>query len=257
MASIVLIPILVYIGLLIFAYFFADRMIFQPQSSFYKDDPDILKLTTPNGEKISAKYYPNPDSDFTILFSHGNAEDIGTADPFIKELQSNGFAALSYDYRGYGTSGGKATETEAYEDIDSAYRYLTQKLNIPAKNIIVHGRSLGAAVALDLASREQIGGLIVESAFTSAFRVITKIRIAPFDKFDNTKKIEKVGCPVLFIHGRMDRLIPFWHGEQLFSLAHEPKFSLWIDNAGHNNLFDSDRKEYLRAIKEFSYKLAK
>jgi fermentation-respiration switch protein FrsA (DUF1100 family) len=231
-------------------------MIFQPQPSFYKDGPDILKLATPSGEKISAKFHPNPEAKYTILFSHGNAEDIGSVDPFAAELQSAGYAVLTYDYRGYGTSEGLASEANTYQDIETAFKYLTADLKIPRENIILHGRSLGAAVAIDLASKEKVGGLIVESGFVSAFRVLTKFRLMPFDRFDNLIKIKNVRCPVLLIHGRKDTLIPLWHGERLFAVANDPKFSFWADQAGHNNLFITDKAGYLRAIKDFESKLA-
>ena len=117
-------------------------------------------------------------------------------------MRALGFSVFAYDYHGYGTSGGKATEQNAYEDIDAAYNYLTQVLKVPPDRIIAHGRSLGGAVAIDLASRKPLGGLVVESSFVSAFRVVTGYRIFPFDKFRNADKIRQVRCPVLIIHGR-------------------------------------------------------
>jgi abhydrolase domain-containing protein 17 len=257
MTSLLLIPLFVYLGLLIFAYFFADKLIFQPQFSSYKDNSEIIKLTTSNGEKISAKFYPNPNATHTILFCHGNAEDLNTAGSMLKEFQKNGFAVLTFDYRGYGTSEGFPTEENVYRDADAAYEYLTNELKIPPEKIIVHGRSLGGAVAIDLASRQKVGGLIVESSFVSAFRVLTSYQITPFDKFKNLDKIKQVKCPVLFIHGRKDQIIPFWHGEKLFAEANEPKFSFWIDEAGHNNIYQTGGKAYLQRIRDFADNLPK
>ena len=166
-----------------------------------------------------------------------------------------GFSIFAYDYHGYGTSGGKATEQNAYEDIDAAYNHLTQVLRVPSDRIIAHGRSLGGAVAIDLASRKPLGGLVVESSFVSAFRVVTGYRIFPFDKFRNADKIKAVRCPVLVIHGRQDEVIPFWHGERLFELANEPKMNFWADGAGHNNLKPVAGPEYVRALKAFTESL--
>ena len=257
MTSLLLIPLFVYLGLLIFAYFFADKLIFQPQFSTYKDDSEIIKLTSSNGEKISAKFYPNPNASHTILLCHGNAEDLNIADSMLKEFQKNGFAVLAFDYRGYGTSEGNPTEENVYRDVDAAYGYLTNKLKISPEKIIVHGRSLGGAVAIDLASRKQVGGLIAESTFVSAFRVLTNYRITPFDKFKNLAKIKNINCPVLFIHGRKDQIIPFWHGEKLFAEAVEPKVSFWIDEAGHNNIYQTGGKTYLQRIRDFADNLPK
>lgn len=235
--SFLIISALLYVFIMVFALSFADKLIFQPQNSFYTDNNSIIKIEVENGEKISAKYFQNPNAEFTILFSHGNAEDIGISTPFFEELKNAGFSVFAYDYRGYGTSDGTPSEENSYKDAKAAYDYLTQKLKISPEKIIIHGRSLGGAVSIDLATRKKCGGLIVESSFVSAFRVMTKYKLLPFDKFENITKIKNVRCPVLFIHGKRDLIIPFWHGEILFDAANEPKFSLWIDEANHNNLF--------------------
>ncbi|HEX8737525.1 MAG TPA: alpha/beta hydrolase [Pyrinomonadaceae bacterium] len=257
MWSVLLFPFLLYLGLAVYAHFFSERLIFQPQPSTYRDDASIIKLTTSDGTKISAKFYENPKATHTILFSHGNAEDIGICDSLMREFQKNGFAVLSYDYHGYGTSGGTATEEIVYRDINAALNYLTDTRGIPQKKIIVYGRSLGGAAAIDLASHQDVGGLIVESSFVSAFRVLTKIPVFPFDKFQNLKKIKNVKCPTLFIHGRKDRLIDFRHAEKLFAEANEPKFSYWIDEADHNNVASVGAEDYLRKIRDFADNLPK
>ena len=97
------------------------------------------------------------------------------------------------------------------------------------------GRSIGSAVATHLAAQHQIAGLILESPPTSAFRVITHIPISPIDKFNNIRNIKKVNCPILIIHGTDDNIVPIWHGRKLFENANEPKFSLWVQHAGHND----------------------
>jgi fermentation-respiration switch protein FrsA (DUF1100 family) len=108
-----------------------------------------------------------------------------------------------------------------------------------------------------LASREKTGALVVESSFVSAFRVLTKFQITLFDKFQSINKIKNVHCPILFIHGRKDRIIPFWHSEKLFAEANQPKLSYWIDEADHNNLFEVGGETYLKAIRDFADNLPK
>lgn len=255
MSSLILIPLFVYLGLAAAAYFLADKLIFQPQPAFYDEKDSSLKLAVPGGEKISARFYKNESAEYTILFSHGNAEDIFGSNPFFEELRRAGFNALAYDYRGYGTSEGRASERNSYEDAETAYNYLTGELKIAPEKIIIHGRSLGAAVAIDLAARKKCGGLVVESAFVSAFRVLTRYPIFPFDKFQNLDKIKQIKCPALFIHGKKDEIIPFRHGEMLFAAANEPKSALWLDEARHNNVFSSGRQVYLQALKDFAGKL--
>lgn len=246
-----------YFGILLYGMMFAERMIFLPPVTGYRDTSSTLKLKSRDGIEISAVYLANPQATHTILFSHGNAEDLGTLTPELEAMRALGFSIFAYDYHGYGTSGGKPTEQNAYEDIDAAYNYLTQVLKVPPDRIIAHGRSLGGAVAIDLAARKPLGGLIVESSFVSAFRVVTGYRIFPFDKFRNADKIKQVRCPVLIIHGRQDEVIPFWHGERLFGIANDPKTNLWVDGAGHNNLKFVADAEYVRALKAFSYSLAR
>ena len=249
--SMILIPICVLLGLLIVAIFFADRAIFRPQTSSYKDTADVIKLKTEDSEPISAKFYENEQATYTILFSHGNAEDIGMIEPLARRLRDLGVNVLTYDYQGYGTSSGSPSEENAYEAIDAAYDYLLTEKRTDPKRIILHGRSLGGGVAVDLASRKPVAGLILESTFTSAFRVVTRYPLFPFDKFENIKKIENVTSPVLVIHGTNDRTIPAYHGRLLFETANEPKQALWVEGAGHDNVIYSAEKLYLDTLRSF------
>jgi len=244
--------IIIYVIFCLYVFFFADGKIFLPQPSTYQDTKEILKLTTPDRLQLSAVYLPNPASTHTILYVHGNAEDLGDIQPVLQKLQNIGFSVFAYDYRGYGTSQGTPTERNAYRDIETAYNYLTQRLRVPSQRIIAYGRSVGAGSAVDLASRKPLAGLIMESAFTTAFRVIVPIPILPFDKFRNIDKIKKVKCPVLVMHGKADDTIPFQHGQQLFAAAKEPKLSLWLDEAGHNDVMWVAGEQYAKTLREFA-----
>lgn len=255
--SLILIPIAVYIGLFIIGLFFADFVLFRPPHGTYRDTPEILKLTTPNGEKISAKFYEYPGAAYTILFSNGNGEDLGTVAPFATELKAAGFNVLTYDYRGYGTSEGSATEENTYQDVETAFNYLVQVRGIPQLKIILHGRSLGGGPTVDLAVRHRVAGVILESTFTSAFSVPLNFRFLPFDKYPNLEKMKNISSPVLVIHGRRDRTISFSHGERLFAAVPGDKYAFWVEDAGHNNLFCSARETYLESIRVFAEKLTK
>jgi abhydrolase domain-containing protein 17 len=244
--------VFIYACLGLYAYFFSDRMIFLPQPSSYQDTNQIRKLTTRDGVEISAVYLPNPQAKFTILYSHGNAEDLGHILPTLEELRNLGFAVFSYDYRGYGTSQGNPTEKTTYKDIDAAYNYLTQNLGVLPEKIILYGRSVGGGPSVDLASRKPIGGLILENTFVSTFRVATRVTLFPFDKFNNIAKIKNVRSPVLIMHGKADEIIPFWHGEKLFATANEPKRFLAIEGAGHNDFKLVAGEEYEQALAEFT-----
>lgn len=242
----------IYISLGVFAYFFADRLIFQPQPSSYQQTPDLLKLRTADDVNIAAVHLPNPVATYTILYSHGNGEDLGDVRPALEEIRNIGFAVFAYDYRGYGTSEGTPSEQGAYKDIDAAYAYLTQQLKIPPDRIILYGRSVGSGPSVDLATRQPSAGLILESPFTSTFVVMTRIPLYPFDRFPNLSKISSVRVPVLILHGTNDRTIPLSHGKRLFQAANEPKRSLWVEGADHNDVMLIAGAQYPKALREFT-----
>jgi alpha-beta hydrolase superfamily lysophospholipase len=252
MRSIILVAALVYLCIFLYAYFFAEKIIFQPPPSSYRDGPEIIKLDTGNGEKISAIHLFNQGARHTILYSHGNAEDLGHVLPFVEDFRRIGFSVLAYDYRGYGTSEGAASEKNAYRDADAAYEYLTRKLGVPSERIIAMGRSLGGAVAVDLAHRQKLGGLIIESSLVTAYRVMTHIPLVPFDQFTSISKIGEIHCPVLVMHGTKDEVIPFWHGEKLFQRANQPRLSLWVEGAGHSNLAEVGGSRYEKVMRDFA-----
>lgn len=244
-----------YLVLVFVALFLSDRMIFQPQLSSYQDTPDFFKLTTTDGTRITATYLANPGARYTLLFSHGNAEDIGDNLSFFMTLRSAGFAVFAYDYHGYGTSGGTPSEKAIYQDVDAAYEYLTNTLRVPPEGIISFGRSVGNGASIDLAARRPVGGLIVQSGFTTAFRVLTKVPLVPFDKFRNVDKIKNVRCPVLVMHGEADEVIPFAQGRKLYENANDPKMHLWVPGAHHNDFESIAGTRYFAALKEFALSL--
>ena len=250
------IAVMLYLGLAIYAYFFSEHQIFLPQPASYQDTPDIIKLTSANGAKISARYLPNPKARFTLLVSHGNAEDLGDGHDWLLELNHAGFSVMAFDYQGYGTSEGKPSEKGAYEDEQAAYNYLRDKLDTPPDRIIIFGRSGGTGPAVHLAAEKPAAALILQSPFLSAFRVLTHIPILPFDRFPNARDIRKVRCPVLIMHGTKDEVIPFWHGKKLFALAHEPKSFAAFPGAGHNDLEDVAGVTYGKTIREFASSVA-
>lgn len=248
----VFLPILgLYLVLFCVGLFVSDSLIFRPHNASYHDDQTILKLTTADGIKISARYLPNPPATYTILYSHGNGEDLGDDRGLLQGLHDLGFSVLSYDYHGYGTSDGSPSEAIAYKDIDAAYAYLTTTLKIPTNRIIVFGRSLGGGPSVDLASRRPVGGLVVESSFMTAFRARTQVALLPFDKFRSIEKIGRVRCPVLVMHGTSDYVIPFHHGVELYTAVRSPKCHLWVEGAGHNNLRRIAGNRYPKAIRAF------
>jgi fermentation-respiration switch protein FrsA (DUF1100 family) len=247
--------VVVYVALAVYAFFIADRIIFQPQRSSYSDTPQILKIASTGGTKISALYLPNPSARYTLLVSHGNAEDLGRIREWLDGLRDAGFSVFAYDYQGYGTSQGKPSESAAYDDETAAYEFLAVRLATPPDRIIIFGRSVGAGPAVQLAMRRPAAALVLQSPFLSAFRVLTRIPLLPFDRFPNYKRIAHVHSPVLIMHGTRDRVIGFWHGEKLFQLAREPKQFVAVQGAGHNDFNPSVDQVYNRALADFAASL--
>lgn len=235
----------------------ADSILFQPPRT--AKQPLLNEITIPlaNQQKISAVYLPNPRARYTILFSHGNAEDLASLMPFLQLLKQQGFAVLAYDYPGYGNSTGKPTEANTYEAINAAYHYLTTKLSLPPENIIIYGRSLGTGPSTELASKQRCAGLILESPFVSAYRVYTYWPIYPFDQYQNLYKIPQVMSPILLIHGTHDSVIPVWHGRKIFAAAKSPKQAYWVENASHNDVLRVANEKYWHTINQFVASLSK
>lgn len=239
----------IYGSLALFAHFGSDRLIFQPHSAGYTLGPGLVTIDA-SGTPIAARFLETPGARYTILVSHGNAEDLGDLTGLLSRLQAIGVNVLAYDYEGYGASAGSPSEERVYADVDAAYTYLTTARGVPPGRIIAYGRSLGGGAAVDLASKRAIGGLILESTFMSAFRVMTRVPLFPGDKFQNLAKMPRVRCPVLVMAGRRDALISIHHGEALFAAAPGPKLSLWVDGAEHANVPYVAGPDYEAAIRE-------
>jgi abhydrolase domain-containing protein 17 len=251
------IPIVAYITIGIYGYFFSDRQIFIPQyaTNAPLPTPPIVLPVTPT-ENITLVHYPKPQAQYTILYSHGNGETLGDVYPYLQQLKNLGFNVVAYDYRGYGASSpGAPAETKTYADITAAYRYTRETLKVPADHLIVFGRSVGSGPSTYLASTQPIGGLILESAFTSVFRVVIPFPLLPFDKFPNRDRLAKITVPVLIIHGDRDEVIPFQHGQTLYQTAPGPKQFLAVPNAGHNDVSIIGGTSYTNAIRSFTDRL--
>jgi fermentation-respiration switch protein FrsA (DUF1100 family) len=161
------------------------------------------------------------------------------------------------DYVGYGMSGGRPSEQGTQVTADAVYNYLVSTRKVEPGRIIAAGWSLGGAVAIDLASRRDLGGLVVFSTFTSGADMAR--RVLPFapvslllrHRFDSARKIAKIRCPILIGHGRLDPIIPFAMGEKLAATAGGPVTTLWIDQAEHNDFFAVGGREVDLALAKF------
>ncbi len=240
-----------YLLLNIYAHFVADRLLFAPRSPSYCHLPNEVKIMSGGGERINAVFLEHPHPKCTLLFSHGNAEDLGNVVPFMEQFRERGYSVLMYDYRGYGSSEGRASTVHAKQDVEAAYHWLVEEKKIAPDTIVSQGRSLGGGVAVWLAARHKVGGVITEISFASAFRVKTRWKLTPLDRFDSLKSIRRVGCPVLVVHGTDDPVIPFWHGKKVFDAALEPKRHFWIKDGRHNDYVYIEEQAYFDTVDRF------
>jgi pimeloyl-ACP methyl ester carboxylesterase len=236
LVKLLLVSGIAYVALIIFAAVISDNLIFPKFSASYEDNPDTLKLKTDKGAEITTMYLEAPGSEQLLLYSHGNGEDIGMILNFLQDFQKRGVSVLVYDYPGYGTSTHNPTEHGVYAAADAVYKFATQKLNFAPEQIVLYGYSLGSGPSCWLAERYPVNRLILDGAFTSTFRVISRIKLLPIDKFDNFSRFKNIDCSILLIHGTEDQIIPFWHAKKNWKGLHGEKQKLWVQGAGHLNI---------------------
>lgn len=193
----------------------------------------------------------------TLLFCHGNAGNITHRTANIAYLVQLGINVFIFDYRGYGKSEGKPDEQGLYADALAAYEYLLSRGDVDKEKIVFFGRSLGGAVAVDLATKRPCEKLIVESTFTSVKDMSKSIfgalpvHYLVKTQFDSLSKIGTIQVPLLFIHGNRDTIVPFELGKRLFAAANEPKTFYEIQGADHNDTYEVGGKEYFERLSRF------
>lgn len=227
-------------------YWVTKKLLFHPPfHSQYDFEHEVLDL---NG--TAAIYLDNPEATYTILYSHANAEDLNSIALFIAPWFKD-YNFCAYDYPGYGGCQGQPNEQGVYRSMDNVYRYLVEEKKIPPEKIILYGRSLGSGPTIDCALKHPIGGVILEGAFTSVFSVVTKWPLLGFDLFKNTRKIHRVKSPLLVIHGKEDRIVPFNHGKTLWQKATSKKKLLPLTGCGHNDILFVAPSTWQRAVTDF------
>jgi alpha-beta hydrolase superfamily lysophospholipase len=248
-----LIGLFIYLVLSFYAWLFADRILFPaPKEPGYRMDESVFFVECQDGVKIACKYWHNPSADHkTILYSHGNAEDIGRIEESLAHWVETGYSVLAYDYPGYGHSSAKPSEQGCYNAIDAVYEHLKKNLGIPAEQIVIWGRSLGTGPSCYLAEKEKVAGLVLETPFISAFLTVTEIPVVPWDRFPNLKRAPNLSIPTIVIHGHRDEIVPFRHGKRFFEALPEPKTFLQFQNAGHNDLSEIGGDQYREKINDF------
>ncbi|KAH9742621.1 Hydrolase 4 domain-containing protein [Citrus sinensis] len=237
----------------------------------HRENVEILKLPTRRGTEIVAMYIRHPMASSTLLYSHGNAADLGQMYELFIQLSIHlrvnlmGYvvevwstnspllevASARYDYSGYGQSTGKPSEHNTYADIEAVYKCLEESYGTKQEDIILYGQSVGSGPTLDLAARlPQLRAVVLHSPILSGLRVMYPVkRTYWFDIYKNIDKIPLVNCPVLIIHGTSDEVVDCSHGKQLWELCKEKYEPLWLKGGNHCDL--EHYPEYIRHLKKF------
>uniref|UniRef100_A0A7S1LSM7 Serine aminopeptidase S33 domain-containing protein n=1 Tax=Alexandrium catenella TaxID=2925 RepID=A0A7S1LSM7_ALECA len=229
-----------------------SMIVFQPPVPSYDKDPNLIWLQTSENEVIPA-FFIDKEAKFTMLFSHGNAEDIGMIIQYFREvshiLNVNIFA---YEYTGYGLSTGKAHEQAVYADIEAAFKYMRDIIGIPWDEVVLWGRSIGSGPTVHLASKTAVRAMVLQSPLLSIYRVAFSFSL-PGDMFHNVDKIGKACCPIYVMHGTNDEIIHYSHAEELVRSA--KKGVAWpayiVQNGGHNNLEIIARRSFFDNLAKF------
>ncbi|WCJ29098.1 alpha/beta-Hydrolases superfamily protein [Euphorbia peplus] len=219
---------------------------------------DVLLIDTKKGNKIVAFYLKNPYAKLTLLYSHGNAADLGQLYDLFVQLKINlRVNIMGYDYSGYGASSGKPSESNTYADIEAVYQCLQTEYGVSQEDLILYGQSVGSGPTLHLAAKlPRLRGVVLHSAILSGLRVLCHVKFSCcLDIYKNINKIHKVKCPVLVIHGTEDEVVNWLHGNGLWKLSREPYQPLWIKGGGHCNL--ELYPDYIRHLCKFVQEMEK
>lgn len=232
---------------------------------FTKGCVHLFMLPTTRGHNIAAYYLERKDAKFTLLFSHGNATDIGQIAYYLPTLSDDLKCSIfAYDYAGYGQSTGKRTmEADLYVDIRAAWDCLRNQFGVASDHIILYGQSIGTVATVDLAAKlpmierngKSCAGVVLHSPLSSGFRVLRPSLSVNCccDPFPSMKKIDRIKAPTLVIHGLKDEIVSISHGRALYAKLKQAgpyaMTPLFLEDAQHN---DVERyPEYLMRLRAF------
>lgn len=240
----------------------AESFIFYPDDYLIADPSDWgmpfedVYFSTADGLTLNGWFVPG-EKEMTWLWFPGNAGNISYRLDNLRLLHHRlSLNIFIFDYRGYGRSQGRPSEEGTYLDAEAALDYLRSRRDIDPDAIIFFGRSLGSAIAVNLATKHKCLGLILESPPTSLVGMMKRLfpSLPPEElpiKYDSLSKIKRISVPLLILHGDCDEVVPFFMGRKLYEAANEPKQFYTIENAGHNDTYMVGGEEYFQAIENF------
>jgi hypothetical protein len=238
------------------------RFLFYPVRDFAGTPADVglayedVVFATTDAVRLHGWWVPG-SRPATLVWFHGNAGNVSHRLDQLRLLHDEvGASVLLFDYRGYGRSEGRPTERGLYADARAALAWIRQRPASTTGRIVYFGSSLGAAVAVDLAVRAAPAGAILETPFTNTREMAASILPAALAwlvpaRFDSHAKITALRCPLLFLHGSDDEIVPYAQGRRLYEIAVAPKSFVTIAGARHNDTYAVGGAEYFRHIREF------
>ncbi|CAI5953686.1 unnamed protein product [Closterium sp. NIES-64] len=217
-----------------------------------QDHVDVLLIDTRRRQQVAAMFVRNPRARLTLLYSHGNAADLGQMhDLYVELAHMLRVNLMGYDYTGYGASTGKPSEADTYADVEAVMACLQQRYSIGADQVVLYGQSVGSGPTVDLASRTpNVRGVVLHSPIASGVRVLYEVKHTYwFDIFPNIDKLPKVECPVFVMHGTSDEVVDVSHGQMLVDACKRPFEPLFLEGGHHCDL--EFFPEYLRCLRKY------
>ena len=242
--------------------YFPEKGLAAAPSDVGLDYEDVF-LTAADGTRVHGWHIPG-ESRVTLLWLHGNAGNISRRlDNILLMRERLGVGVFIIDYRGYGLSEGKPSESGLYMDAEAAFDWLVSERGLDAeREIVLFGRSLGAAVAVETAVRHKVRGVILESGFTSIadmggrgrLSFLSRLTLPLFEaRYDSASKIGGLQSPAMILHGDSDQTVPFDMSRRLYEAAPEPKSFYPIIGAGHNDTVQAGGDAYMDALRRFVF----
>ena len=240
--------ILIYFVITVVVYFFQRKLLYHPFSPQITGKGlihnfETINFKTSDNFELKGWFHLKNSNKKTILFLHGNAGNLDNRIDKLNFLGNMDINFLIISWRGYSGNPGNPSETGLYKDALGGIEWLNKK-GISNDQIILYGESLGTAITTEVAQNENFAGIILEAPFTSMVDMGQKIYpIFPVkfllkDKYESKNKIKNIKSPILVLHGRKDKIVPFYMGEKIFEMANNPKFKYFTDLDDHMMSFD-------------------
>lgn len=261
-----LVPLLGLLVIALMLYRFEHSQIYHPtrDAEYTPDDvgrpAEEVWLKTPDGLRLHAWFFAadksSPRVRFAMLFCHGNGGNLTSRPGYYRAILETGVNLLTFDYRGYGLSDGEPSEAGTYTDAETAYQWLRTRGFAP-EHILVWGESLGGGIASHVAATQSVGGLVLQSSFTSIPDIGAElfpwlpVKLLSRIKYDTHSRLPHLKCPVVVMHSRGDMTIRFHHGERNFAAARDPKAFIELEG-DHNDPLLANRAAYVAGAEKIA-----